>query len=508
QILCNLSNALRQLGLREEAAASYRRALSLNPSDVEAINNLGNVLRDLGDYTQAASLYARAIELDPASAVSHCNLGNALLELRRFDAAAESFRRAEAAQPGHPLAQVSLATLLRTQRRDAAAEACCRAALASDPNYVEALSLLGELRADQGRFAEAQELFQRAIDLDPQFPFAYWGIAAHRKMTQEDTAWLNGAEALLARQPPLGHEISLRYALGKYCDDVGRYDDAFAHFRRANELAKRHGPQYDAAKLSRRVDAIVGGFDAAFVQRRRAGASASELPVFIVGMPRSGTSLAEQILASHPQVFGAGEVTYWDSAFAAYERSRADGVDAVPPGLIDDYLARLTAFSGAASRVIDKMPSNFLYAGLIHAVFPNARIIHMRRHPLDTCLSIYFQHFFNMGPYANDLSNLAHYYGEYVRLTDHWRTVLPATSLLEVPYEALIADQEGWTRRMLDFVGLPWDPKCLEFHQTERLVITASKWQVRQKIYAASTGRWKNYDKFLGPLRSLAAIGQ
>jgi hypothetical protein len=166
-----------------------------------------------------------------------------------------------------------------------------------------------------------------------------------------------------------------------------------------------------------------------------------------------------------------------------------------------DYLARLTAMCGGALRVVDKMPANFLYAGLIHAAFPRARIIHMQRHPLDTCLSIYFQNFFNMGPYANDFDNLAHYYGEYVRITDHWRAVLPATTLLEIPYEALIEDQEGWTRRMLDFIGLPWDPKCLDFHQTERVVITASRWQVRQKINAASAGRWRNYEKFVGPLQ-------
>jgi hypothetical protein len=159
--------------------------------------------------------------------------------------------------------------------------------------------------------------------------------------------------------------------------------------------------------------------------------------------------------------------------------------------------------SATAQRVVDKNPSNFQYAGLIHAVFPKARIIHMRRHPIDTCLSIYCQHFFNLGPYANDLDDLAHHYGEYLRVTDHWRAVLPATALLEVPYEALIEDQEGWTRRMLDFIGLPWDPKCLDFHRTERVVITASKWQVRQQIYAASMGRWRNYEKFLGPLRRL-----
>jgi hypothetical protein len=154
------------------------------------------------------------------------------------------------------------------------------------------------------------------------------------------------------------------------------------------------------------------------------------------------------------------------------------------------------------------MPQNFMNVGLICAAFPNARIIHVRRHPIDTCLSIYFQYFSHLHPYANDLDNLAHFYREYLRLTDHWRTTLPSTALLEVPYEGLVEDQEGWSRRMLDFIDLPWDPKCLDFHQTDRTVITMSKWQVRQKIHASSSGRWRNYEKHVGPLLPLVELGR
>jgi tetratricopeptide (TPR) repeat protein len=505
QILCNLGTALRQAGHLDEAAQSYGRALILKPGDADAVNKLGNVLRELGSRREAAALFRRAVEIDPGRAESYVYLGTVLFELRRVDEAAASYRQALALQPDYAPAHLSLGLALRQQRRPAEAESACRAALAIDPNYSEALSFLGELQADHGRFSEAEELFQRAIAIDPDFSPAYVSIATHRKMTGEDGAWLKGAEALLAKRRPLGHEIGLRYALGKYFDDVGQYDEAFDHYRRANELTKRYGTKYDRAKLEQRVERIIGTFDAASMLQYRAHESASEPPIFIVGMPRSGTSLAEQILASHPAVFGAGEVIFWNAAYDAYRDAEIAGKSAATliPGMAADYLNRLTAISGGALRVVDKMPANFLYAGLIHAAFPQARIIHMQRHPIDTCLSIYFQNFFNIGPYANDFDNLAHYYRQYLRVTDHWRTVLPATALLEIPYEALIDDQEGWSRRMLEFVGLTWDPKCLDFHRTDRVVITASKWQVRQKISRSSAGRWRNYEKFLGSLRGL-----
>jgi tetratricopeptide (TPR) repeat protein len=493
------------LGQREQAAARYRLALSFNPRYVDALINLGNVLRDLGERREALPLYARAVELDPKRADSHCSLGNALFELRRIEEAAASLRQALALQPDYAPAHVSLAAVLRWQRRATDAEASCRAALAINPKYADALSLLGELHADRGQFAEAEELFERTIAIDPGCCDAYCSIAAHRKMTEADTAWLDAARALLAKRLPLDHEINLHYALGKYFDDVGQYDAAFSHYRQANELSKRDGSSDVRPTLAGHVDEIIGRFDAQNMRRYRNHSGDSELPVFIIGMPRSGTSLAEQILASHPAVVGAGELLFWEAAFAAYKGAGRGG-DAdlgLISGMARGYLDRVVPLCGGALRVVDKMPANFMYAGLIHAAFPRARLIHMQRHPIDTCLSIYFNNFFNMGPYANDLDNIAYYYREYVRITDHWRASLPATALLEVPYEALIADQERWTRRMIDFVGLPWDPNCLEFHRMNRDVITASKWQIRQPLYTASAGRWRNYEKHVEPLQRL-----
>ncbi len=491
----NAGLSLVGLGRHEEAIVQFRRALAAGPVSVDILANLGNTLRDLGDRREAEGVYRQAIELDPLQVESHCNLGNMLFQMHRIEDSAASYRRAIALKPDHAAAHTSFAIVLRHQRHAALAEASCQAALAIDPNNAEALHVQGELRADRGEFAVAEELFRRVLVLKPAYAAAYSSIATHRKMSLDDRDWLEGAQGLLGKRLPLEQEIGLRFALGKYFDDTGQYEAAFASYERANELTKRYGAIYHSVKLTARVDEIIGRLDAPTVQQRHAGASDSDLPVLIVGMPRSGTSLTEQILASHPSVHGAGEVTFWNTAFNTYRNNGPIS------GIARDYLDRLIPGSGAALRVVDKMPANFMHAGLVHMAFPRARIIHVRRDPLDTCLSIYFQNFYNMGPHGNDLVSLAHYYREYRRLTDYWRVTLPPAALLEVSYEALVGDQENWTRRMLEFIGLPWDARTLEFYKTDRPVMTASRWQVRQKIHGTSAGRWRHYEKFLGPLK-------
>jgi tetratricopeptide (TPR) repeat protein len=504
----NLGLALAALGQLAEAAASLRQAVQLNARFVEAVDNLGKVLRDLGDSREALACYRRAVALDPQRADTHCHLGEALCESGELAEAVASFRRALAQRTDHAQAHLGLAAALRLQNEADGALASCRAALSLEPDSAAALTLLGDLHVDRGEFAQAQELFERARAVDPDFAPAFCSIAAQRRMTGADTAWLEGATALLAKSLPPAHTIGLHYALGKYHDDIGRYDEAFRHYRQANELGKRSGPVYQAAQLSRQVDETIGMFDRAFVRASHGGASLSELPVFVIGMPRSGTSLTEQILASHPQVFGAGEVEFWDQAFAAFRDAgpASEAAAAALAKIAREYLARVSAVSGAAPRVVDKMPANFLYAGLIHVAFPRARILHMQRHPIDTCVSIYFQNFSALRPYANDLENLAHYYCEYLRISRHWRAVLPDSIFLEIPYEALVEDQQYWTRRMLEFIGLPWDPRCLDFHRTERVVITASRWQVRQRIHTGSIGRWHNYEQQIAPLKQLVDL--
>ena len=253
------------------------------------------------------------------------------------------------------------------------------------------------------------------------------------------------------------HEINLRYAIGKYFDDVQDYEQAFGSYRLANELTRRFGARYDRQLLTRSVDRMTAMFDREWLRRSRLAAIRSERPVFIVGMPRTGTTLAEQILASHPAVFGAGELPFWNDAAAAHDSGTLDA-------LAEEYLRQLADLSGDALRVVDKMPANYANLGLIHAALPGARIIHMQRNPIDTCLSIFFQNFSISHAYANDLDDLAHYYAEYLRVMQHWHTTLPPGTILDVKYEGLlVTEPEVWSRKMLTSSVCPGTPAAWIF---------------------------------------------
>jgi tetratricopeptide (TPR) repeat protein len=503
----NLGNALLSLKRFEEAATSYRRALALRPNAPGAHANLGNALHALGLPKEALIHCRRALELEPDSAEAELLTGNALFDLGLLNEAAASYARALDLKPNYSDAHIAAGKVLRQIGRVAEAEESCRKALELAADSSEALTLLGEVQADRGRFDDAEQLFRRAIAIAPDQPEAWAGLARYRKM-QPDAAWLAAVQRLLNKPIAFGQEINLRFALGKYFDDVQDFDNAFSSYRVANELKKRGAPKYDGARLARRVDQIIARYDADWLLQARAQGNESGRPVFIVGMPRSGTTLTEQILASHPHAFGCGELRFWHTARVDYESSsprRADARAAIPAAA-GKYLSLLASLSPKAARVIDKMPANFMNLGLIHAAFPNARILHMRRNPLDTGLSIYFQIFSNAHPYANDLEDIAHYFTQYSRLMEHWRSTLPEGTILEVPYEKLVVDSEAWIRQIVQFVGLPWDPRCLRFNETERTVVTASNWQVRQKISTSAAGRWRNYERYLGPLRSLTEL--
>jgi tetratricopeptide (TPR) repeat protein len=500
----NLGTALRGRGRLSEAIACYRRALEINPDFADAHNNLGATLRDLGQLDEAVASYRRALALKPEFAVAHCNLGDALLAQGKYYRAEASCRQAIALDPGLAEAHNNLGMALRLQGSAAEAELSSRRALEIDPNCLSALVALAQLQADNGQFIEAEALLKRAISIDPDSPDAWAGIPRLRKMTVDDTDWLAAAQRVAGGPLSPRREGNLRYAMGKYFDDVGDYEQAFKNYQRANDLPNLHGAsRHDRRVETQKFDRIIEFYDRPWVSRPRSVPNASERPVLIVGMPRSGTTLAEQILAAHPAVFGAGELPFWVVAEPNY-RLAAEPDDEKLRGLTEGYLQRLQALAPDAQRVVDKMPDNFKSLGLIHAALPNARIVHMRRNPIDTCLSIYFQDFGAGHTYANALEDLAHYYGDYRRIMEHWRATLPEGTILEVPYERLTQDAEGWSRKMIDFIGLSWDPKCLDFDQVNRKILTFSKWQARQKVHRSSVERWRKYEKFVAPLLHLA----
>ncbi len=316
------------------------------------------------------------------------DLGYMLLESRRVAAAEAAFRRALAHKSDSARAHLGLAATLRVQGRAADAEASCERAIALEPRNPLALALLGELHADRGRFPEARAQFERAIAVQPDFAAGYASIASLQRMRPEDETWLAGATALLSRPLPPAQQIQLHFALGKYFDDVARCDEAFAHYRQANDLTLRGSTGYDRARLEALAECIMRFCSPALMRAPAAAGTlaASVQPLFIIGMPRSGTSLAEQILASHPGVFGAGEVRFWDRAFQVLEREAAAGPAQLAqalPKVAHDYLAELAAPAAAALRITDKMPANFLYAGVIHAALPQARasFTHATRRP-------------------------------------------------------------------------------------------------------------------------------
>lgn len=496
-------------GRFEAAEASCRRALALNPNLAQAHRSLGNAQARLHRVEESLASLARAVALDPRYVDAHMNAAALQRSVGQLDAAALSLGRALAIEPTLPEAHIELATVHRLQRRSAECEQLCLRVLSAQPSSTAAMAVLAELYADLGDFTRAQHLHQRILKSDPD---ALESVAAQsrlKRMACSDGDWRRQAQRMLARPWPAHRERLLHFALGKYHDDTGDFAQAFHHYRKANELSKQCGPKHDAAALTRTVDAILLSFDRAWIAQERAAVPRSERPVFVVGMLRSGTSLAEQILASHPEVFGAGELSFWSSrcatvfAQAAARRTSLEFSDTELSRLGEDYLRPLQHTASHAARTIDKFPVNFFFMGLIRAALPGARFIHMQRDPRDTCLSIYFQQFEAANAYTNDLGDLAHYQGEYRRLMRHWRAVLPAGSLLEVPYEGLVEDPAGWSRRMLDFIGLPWDERCLDFASTPRAVVTASRWQVRQGILKTSVGRWRHYAEQLGPLADL-----
>lgn len=483
----------------------YEELVHSRPGDALAHNNLGSVLSRLGRYDEAEKEFREALSKQPGLVDAHVNLGIVLLPRGRFEEAEGCFRRALILKATHVKARTQLGiTFVQLGRLDSA-RAEFQKVLRIAPRNAEALFGMGTLARSEGKFAEAEELFQRALVADPQMSRAWAALAGIRKMTSADAVWLKRAQQTAATLKSPDEEAEVRYAIGKYFDDLGQYPQAFESYRHANELLKPAAVAYNAQSHEHFVSDLIRVYTPTSLAAAAQNASDSELPIFVVGMPRSGTSLLEQILASHPAVRGAGELSFWSDLARRREsqiRTAVLGADERHQ-IANDYLRTLGQPAKGVARIVDKTPVNLDHLGLIHSVFPRARILYMRRDPMDTALSCYFQHFVLGLSWSLDLSDIALYYEQHRRLYRHWCAALPAGSILEVPYEELVLNQESWTRAVLQFAGLDWDERCLQFHRTDRAVVTSSYWQVRQSLYRDSVHRWRHYAKFVGPLRRL-----
>ncbi len=503
----NLKGAAFKLMARDqEARAAFKRALELDPDCVEALVNLA--VAEITDDEQKAGeeLLRQALAAAPDNIEALTNLGSLLTKSGRPDEAIAPLEHLARLQPNDPARHIALASTLRLAHREQEAAAALRQAVKLAPGDCEAMTLLGDTLLDAGDIAQAHKLFRNALAQCPDEAGAYVSLTVSQKITAAELPLLQQMESLLtrcaARDDAEAEVEKLHFALGKGYNDLGDYERAFQHYAAGNRIAHRH-MQFDRGEHTAQVDGIIATCDRRFFAARREFGSDSRRPIFILGMPRSGTTLTEQILASHSQVFGADELIYW--SHQAQELGTGYGAldVATVKAMAAGYLEHLAAIDADSRHVTDKMPGNFMHLSLIHLAFPQARIVHCLRNPVDTCLSVFFQSFSGHHPYAYDLDDLAFYYREYRRLMAHWRETLPADVFMELQYEELLAEPEATARRLLAFCDLDWEPACLEFHRSARSVRTASRWQVRQPLYNSSRERWRHYAAHLGPLLPL-----
>jgi tetratricopeptide (TPR) repeat protein len=503
--------ALQQKKRFAEAEYQYQSVLRASPRNPDALNLMGTLALEARQPKQAIAYFEKALKALPRQAGYINNLGTALLAVKDYPGAAQQFRRALMFDPGFVDAMCNLARVHKLLNQSDAALTHYEKALALAPELDKPALGLADVRRDRGEMDEATALYRRVIARGRERVQALVGLAAAHRFTGEDREPALMQELLAAGVEDADARVALRHALGKAFADLGQHDAAFAAFAAAKEETSKG---YDLALLSARHDHIIGALDAAFFAERRDFGLDSEQPVFIVGMPRSGTTLTEQICASHSQVSGAGELPTLGAIAAELGATDRDPETCVTSlrrmtaaqsrQIAKTYLEQLRAFGGNAKRITDKMPHNFEQLGLVALLFPRARVIHCRRAPVDACFSC-FTHPFNEGHgYNTDLNTLGLYYREYRRITEHWHRVLPNPPF-DSSYEDLVGEQEARSRSLIAHLGLEWEDGVLDFHQSERLVKTPSRWQVRQPIYRSSVKGWHPYRAHLGPL--LEALG-
>lgn len=513
----NLGVVMEARGRLEDAVPCFRASLELAPEQAEVNNNLGAALHALGEFEEAEQFLLAAARVDATIPNVPYNLSRLYVDQGRLGEAIAAAQKAIELNPRLPDYHVALGAAQRATGDLEASLNSLRAAVALDPAHARSLNDMGVCLLVLGRFDEAESSFRRALDAEPRLAMAHENLARARQFSEKDRPQIEFVEALAAASNQGDEDQAhLHFALGKMLDDVGDYERAFAHFQSGNALEdKRMG--FDAEAGRAFVERSRAAVDTALVEEKRAIGNPSDMPIFIVGMLRSGTTLVEQILASHPLIHGGGELEFFRNV-AAQLPERLGGGDGYPECLksLDAqsvetiggaYIERLRGSLGEAKHFTDKNPLNFEHLGLILLAFPNARVIHCRRDPLDVCLSIYFQHFSERHDFAYSFADIAEHHRQYLQLMEHWQGVFPGR-IHDVGYEALVADLEGVGRGMFEFLQMEWDENCLEFHRTVRPVGTASHWQVRQPVYTRSVERWRHYEPYIEELRAALADQQ
>jgi tetratricopeptide (TPR) repeat protein len=546
-----LGHSSQERGQLEQAIAYYQKSLELNPNFVDAYYNLGAIFQDKKQNDEAISCYQKALQINPTDVDAYYNLGRVLQEKGQVDEAIACYQKALQLNPDLPDAYNNLGAALQEKGQVDEAIVCCQKALQLNPDLPDAYNNLGAALREKGQVDEAIACYQKALQLNPDLPDAYnnlgdaiqtkgqvdEAVACFRKALQlkpdsagvlvnlvrsERLSYNNSKELFKLVKKLNKHDMSendsikVYFAMGKLCDNLNMFKESFEYYRFGNAL-KRTQVEFNIDSQVDYLSRIRKTFSADFIEHRKSWGSNSEMPIFIFGMPRSGTTLVEQIIASHPDVYGGGELQF----FIQMEQKLPSilKVDELYPeclNFIDDKTAydmaelyikgtrEIAGLSKDFTRITDKNPFNFHHLGLISLLFPKASFIHCQRHPLDTCISIYFQNFATGNHFAYDLSELGQYYREYLRLMNHWRTVLPIR-IFELKYEDIVQQQEKISRKLVEFCGIEWDPACLDFYKNDRPVLTASSWQVHQPIYTTSCGRWKNYEQFLDTLKEVLA---
>lgn len=494
--------------MSERVRRKRRRHEAAYEPDLVPLIRSAEVATEAGEFARAGLVLEEVLRRAPTHEGAARRLADVAARSGRSDAAVATLEAAARAAPASAPIQVSLARVLsRTGRVEEALQGWARAVTLA-PADASVHNGRGLTCMDAGHLEEAQASFMRAVELDPLLPGACLNLARSRRFDASDAPLVDRIERFLSRRLDPMIAADLHFALGKVRDDLGEHKRAAASLRRANRLVHRT-LHFDAASHTRAVDALTDTFDAAFFAGRPESISEREGPIFIVGMPRSGTSLVEQVLSAHPAVHGGGErgdldriarrVQQVTGSRLRYPRCAADLKSESTAMLAQEYLASGPRPGPGERRVTDKLPANFLHLGFIAHLFPNAALVHCRRDPRDVALSVFFQQFAEGHVWAYDFADIAAFSAAHQRLMAHWRRVLPR-SFLEVDYEVLVRDPEPVCRRLLEHCGIEWDPRCLQFHRHRRVVATASNWQVRQPLYASSAGRWRLYAPHLPEL--------